>query len=190
MKHLTNFSTSYQCLRPFPQSLPPQGIGDGKGTELTKHCLVKIRTTRKDGQHRNHPARYHCHQNAPPPHHQPSQPPHQVAKEEQERKLDRKQRYRQQHIRRQLEPHAPLQQRDKFRSDDRAVWVYILLDVEIRDCDVEGYGAGDQGDDGEEEEGVVEGDCAGLDDTDVGTSEGQGESDASEEADGGLLGVS
>lgn len=66
----------------------------------------------------------------------------------------------------------------------------MFLDVKVRDCEIEGCGAGDQGDDGEEEEGVIEVDCAGSEDTDVGTSEGQGEGDAGEEADGGLLGVS
>lgn len=105
----------------------------------------------------------------------------------QEGKLDGEQGDRQQRTRRRLEPQTLLEERDEFGRDVKGGRIDVLRDVDVGDVEVQGRRAGDEGHDGEVEKPVIHGNSAGLDDADVGATDGESDGDAQEDADADLL---
>lgn len=87
--------------------------------------------------------------------------------EEQERVFDGEQGHGKQDVGGRLDLQTPQKELNERRRDDRGARVDVLLYEEIRDIDVERGGARYQGNDGEEEEAVVNGDSVGENDANV-----------------------
>lgn len=79
---------------------------------------------------------------------------------------------------------------DELGRDDCGAWGDIVLLVKVRDVDVAGCGAGDECDRGQEEESVVDGYHASLDDADVGSTDSEGDGDSKKDTDARLHPIS
>lgn len=149
---------------------------------LTKHTRIVMRTDNKDAADKKNIERHRRRHHAPPPDRQPPDPPQQTMKEEEEREFDQKQGHREEEISRRLDSQAAKQQLDKLGRDDCSARGDIVLLVEVRDVDVAGCSAGDERDYGQEEEAVVDGYLASLNDADICSTDSEGDGDSKEDS--------
>lgn len=79
---------------------------------------------------------------------------------------------------------------NELGRDDCGARGDIVLFVEVRDVDVAGCGAGDERDYGQEEEAVIDGYLASLDNADVCSTDSEGDGDSKEDSNARLHPVS
>ncbi|KAL8965258.1 MAG: hypothetical protein Q9183_003946 [Haloplaca sp. 2 TL-2023] len=143
-----------------------------------------MRTNDKNTTNEHNTNRAHDSKNTPPPNLQLPHPPQQAQEEEQEGEFDGEQGDGKQDIGRSLELQIRNQHVDVILGDGAGF--DNVLDKEVGDVDVQGRGSRDQSHDGEEEEAVVNGEFASLDDADICAADGEGDCDAQEGTNGGL----